>query len=172
WTFVVRPAMVEIGNQWLVNLHFTSDTVPGDFPYGDLNSIVPSSGNRLSANMRDDSNATRDAPPNALIENGQWYVVTVVWDGAAGSIAQYVNGRRTGYRATGATRTLPHEWIYLGIGNRYQGTRPFEGDIAEFALYNTALSDSERLANEEALTLKYGLQPHTVMPVAAKFGQV
>src|SRR5690606_37980901 len=155
WMFVVRMAAAGTNNQWLVNYHFEG----GDFPYGDLNSLIPSTARRLSANMRDDANKTQAADPAFVIRNDEWYVVSVVWDGVNGTLAQYVDGTRTGYKATGATRTLPQDWVYLGIGNRYQGTRSFEGDIAEFVLYNTALSDSDRWANERELALKYGLGP-------------
>lgn len=165
WTFVSRSLAPAAGQQWIAGMHFAD----GNEGYGDLNIIHATNGN-VSANMRTKEDALVGIQGGGTFAN-EWIVMSVVWNGTSGALRLYVNGELRS-STTAAFRDLPAEWQWLVFGNRYTGVRPFEGEIAEFAVYNTELSDADRLANEAELAEKYGLGPHIAMPFRADFGSV
>src|SRR5207249_4221601 len=80
-------------------------------------------------------------PNNSLNLTGTWYHLVAEWNGASVT-AIYINGvsqtlqaPSSGYLSGGTTR--------LTIGNRTDGLRTFDGQIADVQIYNRTLSSTE-----------------------------
>lgn len=88
--------------------------------------------------------------PSGLIKIGEWYHVAVTIDSVTGQMRTYINGKqqwgdsnypKVGIRSTGGS---------LSIGNRPDGSVPFNGTIDAVRIYSRALSEKEILANFQA----------------------
>ncbi len=90
---------------------------------------------------------------------GSVYVLDAIQTGSADTANIYYNG---GLSATGSLnypQNVPRGFNAIGgvnTGSGY-GANNYKGDIAEILVYNTALTDSQRVAVESYLSNKYGL---------------
>ena len=91
---------------------------------------------------------------NSAYTNGQYLVYSAVWNGAASS--SWINGTN---QATGSVGDAVADGTDIDIGNEDDGG-VYAGDIAEIAIYNSALTDSERENVESYLYDKW------LMPLA------
>ena len=87
--------------------------------------------------------------------NGQPHVVVFKRTRSTGALALYVDGVAQG-TATGSQLTL-NAPTQLVLGAQQTLNNYLTGNIAEVKIYNAALSDSDRIAEETALNCKYGL---------------
>ena len=91
---------------------------------------------------------------NSGFNDGAVHVVTFIREGSSGALALYVDGVFEG-SATGGTQSLT-EPDQLVIGAQQTLDNYLDGDIAEIMIYESALSESDRLRVEEMLNYKYG----------------
>jgi len=70
----------------------------------------------------------------------KWFYITAVWDGAYAKI--YINGIEEN-RSTAGSGSLTSATSNLYVGNGYNLIRPFNGQIDEVKVYNTALTTDE-----------------------------
>jgi len=93
--------------------------------------------------------------------NGQPHVVTFTRTESTGALTLYVDGNQVA-TGTGGTNSLtaPATLVLGEVGA--DDTGYLAGDIAEVQIYDTALSSSDRLAEERALKCKYGLSGGTI----------
>ncbi|WP_432798092.1 LamG-like jellyroll fold domain-containing protein [Poriferisphaera sp. WC338] len=113
-------------------------------------------GNRISYAASD--SGINEITNDASSIGTDWSILTLVFDGDNGTFKEYVNGVETG-SLTGLTVSTTPELERFRIGsamNRSGGSR-FDGEYAEFLIYNTALSDIDRAANESFLLNKYAI---------------
>lgn len=87
--------------------------------------------------------------------NGQPCLVTFKRTESTGAIVLYTNGIQAAM-GIGSTTPLAAPTT-LDLGAVPSGGGFFSGDIAEVKIFNSALSDGDRIAEENALKCKYGL---------------
>jgi hypothetical protein len=87
--------------------------------------------------------------------NGQPHLFTFKRTRSTGAMALYVDGAQAG-TATGTAQSLTAP-AQLVLGAQQTLNNYLSGDIAELKIYDAALSDSDRTAEESALKCKYGL---------------
>jgi hypothetical protein len=92
---------------------------------------------------------------NSVYTNGLPHIVAFRRARSTGALALYVDGTLQGTN-TGGTQSLTAP-AQLVLGAQQTLNNYLTGDIAEVKIYASALSDSDRLAEENALTCKYGL---------------
>jgi hypothetical protein len=92
---------------------------------------------------------------SSIYTNGQPHIVTFRRTRSTGALSLYVDGVSQG-SATGGTPSLTSP-SQLVLGAQQTLLNYLTGDIAEVKIYSAALSDSERIAEENGLTCKYGL---------------
>ena len=92
--------------------------------------------------------------------DGAPHIFTFTRTRDTGSFALYVDGTLAG-TASGGTQLLTTP-TQLVLGAQQTLNNYLTGDIAEVKIYNTALSDSDRLADEGSLRCKYGLGAGTL----------
>jgi hypothetical protein len=92
---------------------------------------------------------------NSIYANGQSHIVAFKRTRSAGALALYVDGTLQG-TATGGTQSLTSP-TQLVLGAQQTLLNYLTGDIAEVKIYSAALNDSDRVAEENALSCKYGL---------------
>lgn len=155
WTLVFRQTNATNSGGALMASYNTSNVYFGTYH---------NSGSRRSVVRTDVPFGTGSNQNLANIDNdpiaNQWIVLSVVWDGDAGVMREYVNGEETGfYAAINETAYESSTFNYLTIGHRTTGGagNRLNGDIAELLIYGAALSDADRLANEQFLGAKYGI---------------
>jgi hypothetical protein len=91
----------------------------------------------------------------SIYTNGFPHLVTFKRTRNTGALALYVDGTLQG-TATGGTQLLTSP-SQLVLGAQQTLVHFLTGDIAEVKIYATALSDTDRIAEENALSCKYGL---------------
>ena len=95
--------------------------------------------------------------------NGLPHVVTFKRTRTSGALALYVDG--TGVMSgIGGTQSL-NAPNFLTLGAQAVLNNFFNGDLGEVQIYNTPLTDNDRLAQERALKCKFGLSGGTTPPV-------
>lgn len=94
--------------------------------------------------------------------DGQPHIFTFTRTQKTGSLALYVDGTLQG-TATAGTETLSAPSV-LVLGAQQTLLNFLTGDIAEVKIYNGALSDADRIADEGSLRCKYGLGSGTPPP--------
>ena len=93
---------------------------------------------------------------------GGWHIFTLQAQPGFRSVRLFLDGRSQGDRDRGASRIHFDEFV-LGARHYSNETEPpfvqgfFHGEIAEFLLYNRALTEPERASVESYLNKKYGL---------------
>jgi hypothetical protein len=87
--------------------------------------------------------------------NGAPHVVAFKRVAATGALSLYLDGVLKA-SATGATRSLAAP-AKLALGAQQTMVNFFSGDIAEVKLFDAALSDTDRAAEESALACRYGI---------------
>ncbi|MCC6679772.1 MAG: PEP-CTERM sorting domain-containing protein [Phycisphaeraceae bacterium] len=88
----------------------------------------------------------------------QWMVISVVWDGDAGTLTEYINGQLSGSLNTATNGNAMNAIRFRYGADRGNGASTrFNGEIAEGLLYNATLSDADRIASEQALLTKYAI---------------
>lgn len=92
--------------------------------------------------------------------DGLPHIVTFKRIESTGSITLYVDGSQVA-SGTGGTNSLTAPPA-LDLGAVPSGGGFFNGDIAEVKIFNTALADNDRIAEENSLKCKYGLSGGTV----------
>ena len=92
---------------------------------------------------------------SSIYTNGQPHIVVFRRTRSTGALALYVDGTLQG-TATGGTQSLISP-TQLVLGAQQTLNNYLTGDIAEVKIYATALSDTDRVAEQNALTCKYGL---------------
>lgn len=127
--------------------------VNGDQPgtQGDFGTALNANGQVLAGTGNPDTSIASGTGFN----NGSPHLVTFKRTKSTGALALYVDGALV---ATGAgnTQSLTAPPT-LDLGAVPSGGGFLSGDIAEVQIYNSALSDTDRLALEKALKCKYGL---------------
>jgi predicted alpha-1,6-mannanase (GH76 family) len=93
--------------------------------------------------------------------NGLPHVVTFKRTKSTGATLLYVDGVTVG-SATGGTQSLTSP-NFLVLGGQGVLNNFLSGDIAEVRIYNSALSDTDRLGLERALKCKYNLSGATTL---------
>lgn len=88
--------------------------------------------------------------------DGQPHILTFKRTRSSGSLRLWVDGdqNESSDDASTASLTAPSRLL---IGGQQTGVSYYTGDFAEVKIYNTALSNAERQAEENALKGKYGL---------------
>lgn len=130
-----------------------SGLVNGDQPgaQNDFGTSLNANGRIIAGTGNPDASINSGAGFN----NGQPHLVTFKRTASTGALALYVDGTLL---ATGAgnilSLTAPAQ-LYLGAVPSGGGF--LAGDIAEVKIFSTALSDSDRVAEQNALLCKYGL---------------
>jgi hypothetical protein len=93
------------------------------------------------------------------LTDNTWRVVTQVMDGTNAGHVAYLNGVSQSRSASSATAdpgtSLITDTLFLGARNG--ASLAFAGDVAEIAIYNAALSTSNRQQVETALGAKYNI---------------
>ena len=89
------------------------------------------------------------------LNTGQPHVVTFKRTKSAGSLLLYVDGTLVA-AATGGTQSLTSPNL-LALGAQAVLNNFLTGDIAEVQIYNSPLTDADRLGQERALRCKYGM---------------
>ena len=79
-------------------------------------------------------------PNNTVNLADTWYHIVAEWNGGAAT-AIYING--VSQPLQGATGLLTGGTVRLTIGNRTDGLRPFDGQIADVQIFNTPLNGSQ-----------------------------
>jgi putative cell wall-binding protein/GH43 family beta-xylosidase len=77
------------------------------------------------------------------LEPGRWYSLTSVIDGAAGTIAFYVDGVKVGQAASALTPASITDQSLNTIGRSPWPDPFFKGEVAAFRVYDRALSDTD-----------------------------
>lgn len=85
------------------------------------------------------ANTNRVATSTGTIALSTWRHVALVKDSA--SITCFINGTQDGQSA--ATNALPSRTDPFAIGNRQDGSQRFDGNLAEFATWTSALTAAE-----------------------------
>ncbi len=109
---------------------------------------------------------------NSIYTNGLPHIVAFKRTRSSGALALYVDGTSQGTN-TGGTQSLTSP-TQLVLGAQQTLVNYFNGDIAEVKIYSSALTDSDRVAEENALMCKYGAgsgaPPATPLALAATAG--
>ena len=87
--------------------------------------------------------------------NGTPHIFTFTRKRSTGLISLYVDGNLSGTN-TGGTQSLTAP-AQLVLGGQQTLINYLTGDIAEVKIYNAALADADRVADENSLKCKYGL---------------
>ena len=95
------------------------------------------------------------ASSGSSFNNDQAHLVTFKRMRSTGALALYVDGLAQGEAAGGRQSLVASSQLVLGAQQPLLNY--LTGDIAEVILYDTVLSDSDRVAQENALICKYGL---------------
>ena len=99
---------------------------------------------------------TSTAVSGSPYNNGEIYIITLTRNATTGDIEINVNGNQDGAVA-GAT-TVPLNISGLArIGSNLTGGQGFEGEIAEFLVFDSLLTGNDILEYESALAIKYGV---------------
>lgn len=107
--------------------------------------VAGSSSNKLTYNSPDDKN-------DGAIVAGQFYVVSARFEGASSKLF------KDGVDVTPVGDPGAQAFVGVTLGSAYtQASNFFDGDIAEYAFYSSALSDVDRRAVEAYLGTKYGI---------------
>ena len=91
--------------------------------------------------------------PEADLLNNEWNHLAVSWDSTTGNVLVFVNGElrhtATGHSTTAlqATGTLIVGWEQDGINAGFNTTQRLVGDVAEVALYGSALTQAQIAAH-------------------------
>lgn len=96
---------------------------------------------------------------NAGFNDGQPHIFTFTRKRNTGTLNLYVDGALKS-TTTGGTQLLTSPG-QLVLGAQQTLINYLNGDIAEVKIYNAALSDADRVADETSLQCKYGLSPGT-----------
>jgi len=129
---------------------------------GEQAGAVDDFGLALNANGRilaGTGNPDRTAVSGTGFANGQPHVVTFKRTRSSGAITLYVDGTLVATQSGGTQSLTSPNFLVLGgqgVLNNF-----LTGDIAEVQIYNSPLSDSDRLGQEGALKCKYGLSGTT-----------
>jgi cellulose 1,4-beta-cellobiosidase len=91
----------------------------------------------------------------AACNNGQAHISSFKRTRSTGALRLYVDGALSA-STTGGTQSLTAPYL-LTIGSQQTLNNYLDGDIAEIKIFNAPLSDTERVAEEDALKCKYGL---------------
>jgi len=125
---------------------------------GEQNGAVSDFGISLNANgqvLAGTGNPDVTIRSGSGFNNGQPHVVTFKRTKSTGAIMLYMNGTLVASSAGGTqSLTAPNTLVLgaQGVLNNF-----LSGDIAEVQIYNSALSDTDRLGQERALRCRYGL---------------
>lgn len=111
---------------------------------------------------------------NAVTANA-WHLLGASMRAANVTSSLFVNGDEVASAAGHPGLTILANYDRLPVGSSHDDARTFDGDIAEFLLYNRSLPDGERQAVERYLSQKYALplqqptlHPHTSFRIAAE----
>ncbi|MCC6679773.1 MAG: PEP-CTERM sorting domain-containing protein [Phycisphaeraceae bacterium] len=111
--------------------------------------------------VRDSSNVEQIISHDATSTLDTWQLISVVWDGDAGTLSEYINGQLTTSLNTAAnTNTLTAFRFRYGADRGNGNSSRFQGEIAEGLIYNASLSNADREAVEQELLAKYQLLQH------------
>ena len=98
---------------------------------------------------------------NAVISNNNWFIVMAVVTGSTGNVQYYVNGAAAGSGTFGnSANTTATNTADLYIGQKSFASSSvvnFNGDIPEVIMYNTAITEAQRIVLENYLGNKYGI---------------
>lgn len=128
----------------------------------------------------DDGGGPGDAAPwgfssvNTTIATDTEYIITYVFNGnntSTGTVECYLNGNLVGtisgvgflynHNEAAIGNTGSDNQTYIETNSVLDGDFPFDGEIAEFMMYNFNLNDSERISVENYLSSKYDINPLT-----------
>ncbi|MGD8194466.1 cell wall-binding repeat-containing protein [Herbiconiux sp. P18] len=84
-----------------------------------------------------------NARSGTALEAGRWYSLTSVIDGAAGTIAFYVDGVKVGQAASALTPASITDQSLNAIGRSPWPDPFFKGEVSTFRVYDRALSDAD-----------------------------
>ena len=126
---------------------------------GEVAGSVDDFGTSLNANGRllagTGNPDTSIASSGSSYTNGQPHIMTFKRTRSSGGLVLYADGVQAG-TATGGTQSLTSP-TQLVLGTQQTLNFYLTGDIAEVKIFNAPLSDSDRIAEENALKCKYGL---------------
>ena len=125
---------------------------------GEQSGTVNDFGTSLNANgqiLAGTGNPDKTAVSGAGYANGVPHVVTFKRTKSTGAIALYLDGSLVSVN-TGGTQSLTSP-NFLVLGGQGVLNNFLTGDIAEVQIYNSPLTDTDRLGQERALKCKYGL---------------
>jgi hypothetical protein len=137
------------GTQFYQGAGLVNGEVPG--VVNDFGTSLNASGVLLAGTGNPDVTIASAAGYN----NGQPHLFTFTRTRSTGALVLYLDGVQSG-TATGGMQSLTAP-ARLVLGAQQTLINYLAGDIAEVKIYDAALSDSDRIAEESALKCKYGL---------------
>jgi hypothetical protein len=122
-------------------IRFEQYTTPS--PYGGFTVVI---GNDSA------SYGSYDYSPGAVLTQGAWYNVVLIWNTSSNNAIGYLNGvqKFNASHSLWAT-TLPS----ISIGSGYSSGRYFKGNISQVSIYSKALTEAEVLQNYNATKGRY-----------------
>jgi len=103
-----------------------------------------SDGRSLAMAVTDGYGTMRYATSSSQLNVGQWYHVAGTWDGS--KIYVYINGVQLGSANTyGATARTNNSALVIGAQATSSTKYPFDGEIDDVIIYNTALTSAQIL---------------------------
>lgn len=126
------------------------------FVFGRSSSTTPvhqlyDNGSAYAFFRRDDASSSANSSGGTV--NTSTHVVTVVFSGTALSL--WVDGTLTINNAAANVGTMTLNTVGIGAWSTTSALQPFNGDICEMVLHDTALGTSDRQALEEYLAAKW-----------------
>ena len=128
----------------------------------------------------DDGGGPGDAAPwgfssfQTTVTANTEYIITYVFNGnntSTGTVECYLNGNLVGtiggvgflynHNEAAIGNTGSDNSTFAETGSEVVGDFPFDGEIAEFIMYNFNINDSERISVENYLSSKYDINPLT-----------
>ena len=148
---VFRSAQgIGTGTQFYQGAGLVNGEMPG--VVGDFGTSLNANGALLAGTGNPDITIVASA---SAYNNGQPHVFTFKRTRSTGAIVLYVDGSQAG-TATGGTESLTAP-ARLVLGAQQTLLNFLTGDIAEVKIYDAPLSDTDRVAEENALKCKYGV---------------
>ena len=136
---------------------------------GEVGGVVNDFGTSLNANGKllagTGNPDTTVVSSGSIYANGYPHLFTFKRTRSAGAIVLYADGAQAGMAIGGTQSLTSPENLVLGAQQTLNNY--LTGDIAEVKVFNSPLSDSDRIAEENALKCKYGLGGGAPPPVPA-----
>jgi hypothetical protein len=145
-------------SRWFINLAGTG--TPSDFHFA-----VKVDGSTHKLNLY--TTSTFDTYGSADIALNKWYLLGFTLDNSTQELKFYVNGQQDGATKTGITRTAnASNMLFVGDPRTTCGACSFNGQMARFRMWNSALSSTQMLSNFRSEGSGFGYSTTTSLSAA------